>query len=135
MSKISDILEDLMVNINEMPTVGSPLKNSGKVVQVYGTEGKGHPHFHVKLNKRSRFGDTCICIKDAKYFPHGTHTGRLEKSELIDLVTMLKQYNTNFRMTNWELLLADWNQENNDDLDLSLEMPDYLNMKKDDVVK
>lgn len=85
MSKISDILEDLMVNVNEMPTIGKPLKSSGKIIQVYNSEGLGYPHFHVKLNKRSRIGDACICIKDAEYFHHGLHNGRLNKEELVEL--------------------------------------------------
>ena len=106
-------------------------------VYVYIDDFGNIPHFHYK--KKDSIKDyTCICLKEAKYFYHEDKQRTLNKRERKDLVEFLNSKTLKYRgdITNWEYLLDAWNSNNSSVLvEPNLPMPNYLELKKKDVIK
>lgn len=103
---------------------------------IYGDEGNGYPHFHFfkdlkpegGIPESYRSGGGCLTIESPNYFVHGRHTEKLNPKEIKGLIKFLKERNrTLSKYTNWEYILAQWNDNNPDQkqLPLDLPIPDY----------
>ena len=81
----------------------------GKVaINVYAGEGPV-PHFHIEGNDFS----CCVCIFDNRYFDHGTHQDTLNRKQLKELDSFMREISKNdpYR-TNWELCKLLWEVNN-----------------------
>lgn len=99
---------------------------------IYGKEGDGYPHFHffkgcapekgIPENKKN--GGGCICIESANYFIHGAHKDTMEPKEIDGLIKFLKApHKTLKKITNWEYIVDEWNQNNPDSRQLPIDLP------------
>lgn len=106
------------------------------MIYVNSDDGGKIPHFHyvdaISMGKDRKKGfHTCIKITEASYFKHGNHTDELNSSQKKALHQFLSKpfKQSNFHITNWEFIVAAWNDNNSDVLvDESLAMPDYRNL-------
>lgn len=93
-------------------------------IYVYGNEGT-IPHFHL-ISENGKF-ETCICIKEAKYFKHGKKNGTLTKKQKEELNHFLEQINKKVPdRTNWEATRDAWNFSNDTNIiSMKIKKPDY----------
>lgn len=99
---------------------------------IYGKEGTGYPHFHffkgLKLDggipEEYRNGGGCLCIERPNYFVHEHHTDTLSSKEINGLIRFLKEKNKTFKsVTNWEYMIGQWNDNNPDQKQISMDIP------------
>lgn len=81
----------------------------GKVaIIVYSDEGPV-PHFHIEGNDFS----CCVCIFDNRYFDHGIHQDILNRKQLKELDSFMREISKNDPYhTNWELCKLLWEVNN-----------------------
>lgn len=78
------------------------------------------PHFHVRIQSEGIiFYHFCLSIKDFDYVFHSDEDTIPLDSKIKEIVEFLKEKNKYTNMTNWELLIHTWNQQNNDNLEIS----------------
>lgn len=103
---------------------------------IYGSEGSGYPHFHFFKNLKPeggipesyRSGGGCLAIESANYFIHGGHREKLDSKEIKGLIKFLNEKNKTIKsVTNWEYIIALWNDNNPDmkQLPLDINIPNY----------
>lgn len=99
---------------------------------VYPGEGPV-PHFHLVSKEK----EICICLYEPKYFSHGKHKlnpkDRLNNVQREVLNNWMKMANYgDDRLTNWEMLVANWKNNNPDNKRYNIrfpkEQPDYNNL-------
>lgn len=93
-------------------------------LRIYTDDPGSIPHLHFKSDNL----DGCIRLDKAEYFPHNRHTSTLNSRQVRSLVRFLKSYNSRWKMSNWDVVVKLWNDNNSDvEIDDSAPMPDYLN--------
>lgn len=99
---------------------------------IYGDEGSGYPHFHFYKNLKPeegvpasyRSGGGCLAIESTNYFVHGGHQEKLDSKEINGLITFLNEKNKTIdSITNWEYIIALWNDNNPEQKQLSMDLP------------
>lgn len=124
-----------LVYLNEIVRI--TFTNDDHEFYVYIDDFGNIPHFHYK--KKDSIKDyTCICLKEAKYFYHEDKQRTLNKRERKDLVDFFnsKTLKSQRYDTNWNLLKDTWNINNSSiQVNPNLPMPNYLELKKKDVIK
>lgn len=88
------------------------------------------PHFHMwQIGDKEKF-NTCICITEAKYFKHGSKQSTLNASMRKALDTFLRSNHHMMKVTNYEYIVAAWNDNNPDGVQISegIEQPDYTKL-------
>ena len=106
---------------------------------VYGDEGEGYPHFHVKKTNGEGFsktdgksGDCCILLTKAQFWPHDGHLATLGRKQMkqIDEWMRLPNKSEPYK-TNWEVACDLWKTQINDKgFNGVTEQPDYSRMGK-----
>lgn len=91
---------------------------------------KNVPHFHIRDKEtKGLVFHTAIMIKSPEYCFHNKKEQMLSKSDIEKLICFLNSVHSDRHYTkcsNWEYLLAIWNDNNAYQLSgLSLEMPNY----------
>lgn len=116
-------------NLTEMARIG--FTDDGFEVYINTDDGGNIPHFHYRLKNDWDKFHSCIKIETAEYFEHEGKESKLNFKQRKELVKFLKEQPRNKRYkTNWERILAEWNDNNsNIEIDENLEMPDYNKLK------
>lgn len=111
----------------------------GKVaIIVYGDEGPV-PHFHIE----SKDFNCCVCIFNNKYFDHGIHQDTLNRKQLKELDSFMRnKCSLEEKITNWEAVKILWvasNVTGNSNFGITLrykliykyknKQPDYTKLK------
>lgn len=122
---MKDMIKEGRQPLNEMATIG---KFGQYNVVVHSNEGN-IPRFHVVSSNGFK---SCIRVDSAEYFSHGCHNDVLRLGERKALVKLL-QAERRKGMTNWEVLLMMWNNQNPENqVDENQQMPDYIHMGSND---
>ena len=123
-------IEDIALQESSLSTKNTKFEKYVGTVYVYGGEGKNVPHFHI-LQKNQP--DCCIGVYEAKYFSHGTHTGKLNSKQCKLLNEWMSSQSTiQPQLTNWEAVEFAWriaNDINSTRTNLNTKQPDYSNIK------
>ena len=128
-----DILDEVVYKGN--------LKSKGQIkggdvnIIVYGDEGNGKPHFHIKKNNGESFsknpneaGDCCVLLNKAEFWPHDNHKTVLKKSQMKQIDAWLRLPNENEpNKTNWEVACELWETQNDSSVGVD-KQPDYTKM-------
>lgn len=115
--------------LEEMATIGRTTDNY-EIIVFTNDPGK-IPHFHYRdASTRGSVFHTCIRLDKPDYFLHEGKTDKLnakQKKELIKFLNANANKGKYFSGTNWNYLVAMWNNENNSDvyIDEDTIMPDY----------
>lgn len=125
---INQLVNENKKNLTEMARIG--FTDDGFEVYINTDDGGNIPHFHYRTKNTWEF-HTCIRLDIAEYFHHDGKEDILNSKQRKQLVKFLKAEPRNKRYkTNWERVLADWNDNNSDiEIDENLDMPNYLDLK------
>lgn len=83
-------------------------------IEVYGPNEGNIPHFHLYSKDMKSFR-CCIRIYDANYFIHGNkYTDTLSSKQCDQLNKWLKETHPKLVGTNWQRIVAAWEQSNPD---------------------
>lgn len=110
--------------LNEMARIG--FTDDGYEVYIRTDDSGNIPHFHYwdRETKGDQF-NTCIRIDVPEYFHHTGKEDVLNHKQKKSLIKLLNEKRTN-GLTRWQMLLADWNENNsNITIDENQSMPDY----------
>lgn len=95
-------------------------------INVYTNEGP-IPHFHIE--SKSEGFDCCICIFEAYYFSHGSHTDTLNSKQKKQLDNFLSEKSKfNRKLSNWEFIRDAWisaNHKTDGISDYPMSKPNY----------
>ena len=125
--KYGEIIREDGQILLEMANIGSFNDFS---IYVYGNEGP-IPHFHIiKGNPKSPEWETCIEIKQIKYFHHSNKEGILNSKNKKRLISFLKAKSIHFKdKTNWQMLVLQWSMNNtNFQIPIDTGIPNYLSL-------
>lgn len=89
------------------------------------------PHFHIcdRETKGQKF-HTCVQISKCAYFKHTGKEDTLNSKQRKDLVEFLGKIHKSKKFSNWEYLIAIWNDNNSDvEVPVDCQMPDYTKLK------
>lgn len=101
--------------INDGYTVYIDTDDSGKV-----------PHFHFKKANDYDPFYACIKIESPEYFYHSSNQDVLNSDQKEEMIDFLKsECVDDHYANNWELLLSNWNMDNDIQVDWNQVMPDY----------
>lgn len=117
--------ENIRQVLDEMARVG----NLDDKLEIYiRTNDSGNiPHMHIwdSATLGQKF-HTCIRLDKPEYFHHTGKEDVLNSKQKKDLTRFLSSKHRRFNMTNWEVILIYWNDNNSKvTIDEDSEMPDY----------
>ena len=112
----------------EMAKVGK-LDNEYDVV-IWPKDNGEIPHFHIwDSNTRGDKFHTCIKIEKPEYFHHTGKENILNSKMKKELVKFLNSSYKGSNMTNWQLLVGYWNDnESKHNVDENQPIPNYMNL-------
>lgn len=122
-----------LFRLEEMATIGV-VKGNYEIIVFTNDPGK-IPHFHYRdSTTHGNEFHSCIRLDKPEYFTHEGKIDKLNSKQRKELVKFLKDKAMKgkyFSGTNWNYLIAMWNNENNSDvqLDEDIKMPDYSRLK------
>lgn len=128
MKNLKDIILSDPYMITEMAQIG--VMDDKYAIVVWTNDPGNIPHFHIMDYKsRGTKFHTCIKIETAEYFHHTGKEDILNTKQRKLLVEFLNQ-NDKWGEKNWIVLLKEWIRNNSKtEIDINLEMPNYLNLK------
>ena len=74
---------------------------------------------------------SCVKLESSEYFPHGgKYKDKFNYKERKAFDEFMNKYEEDFKMTNFEYCLREWNRNNsNHKIDLVFQKPDYTKLK------
>lgn len=114
----------------EFAKIGTLTKKCYDII-VWTNDSGNIPHFHIiDSNTRGNIFNSCIRIDKAEYFNHEGKTDKLNSQLRKDLVNFLLSTDEDLEISNWILLISEWNRNNsNIKISINSQMPDYINLK------
>lgn len=114
----------------EFAKIGTLTKKCYDII-VWTNDSGNIPHFHIiDSNTQGNIFNSCIRIDKAEYFNHEGKTDKLNSQLRKDLVNFLLSTDEDLGISNWILLVSEWNRNNsNIKININTQMPDYIKLK------
>lgn len=126
---------DLENKLNEMARIGyMGIKNRENYFEIYiRTNDPGNiPHVHIRdADTMGEKFSSCVKLESAEYFTHGgKYKDKFNSKERKAFDEFMNKYEEDFKMTNFEYCLREWNRNNSSHkIDLDISKPDYTKLK------